>query len=158
MRRQMRKLLALLLLLGLGAAGVLAAGSSDRVDLPGVDRSDARRVTEKVAERVRDDRGGSDALTAARCPDDVADCRAVTGRIVYVERVDPDGDGDLHVVLAAGGITAPGLTSIDVRPGLRPERDPSIGDEATAAGPVQRGSRNQAQIHALTFRVGRQGR
>jgi hypothetical protein len=83
----------------------------------------------------------------------VAGCRSVTGRIVFVERVDPDGDGDLHVVIADGGISAPGLTSVDVRPGLRPGRDPGIGDVATAAGPVQRGSADQAQIHALTFRV-----
>jgi hypothetical protein len=80
-------------------------------------------------------------------------CRAVTGRIVYVERVDPDGDGDLHVVIADGSVSAPGLSSIDVRPGLRPRRDPSIGDLATAAGPVQTGSAGQSQIHALTFRV-----
>jgi hypothetical protein len=77
----------------------------------------------------------------------------VLGRIVYVERVDPDGDGDLHVVIADGSVSAPGLSSIDVRPGLRPRRDPSIGDLATAAGPVQTGSAGQSQIHALTFRV-----
>jgi hypothetical protein len=89
----------------------------------------------------------------ARCPAGVPDCREVTGRIVFVERVDPDGDGDLHVVVAAGSITLPGLTAVDVRPGLRPARDPRVGERATAAGPVQRGSYGQAQIHALTFRV-----
>lgn len=92
-------------------------------------------------------------LVPARCPAGVAGCRAVTGRIVFVQRVDPDGDGDLHVVVAAGGISLPGLTSFDVRTGLRPPTDPVIGDLATAAGPVQRGSFGQRQIHALTFRV-----
>ena len=92
---------------------------------------------------------------AVRCPSGVAGCRAVAGRIVFLERVDPDGDGDLHVVLAAGGVTGPGVTAVDVRPGLRPRRDPRIGDRASAAGPVQRGSFSQLQIHALRFRVHR---
>ena len=89
----------------------------------------------------------------ARCPDAVPGCAEVTGRVVYVERVDPDGDGDLHVVVAAGSISLPGLTAVDVRPGLRPERDPRPGDRVSAAGPVQRGSFGQDQIHALRFRV-----
>jgi hypothetical protein len=93
------------------------------------------------------------AFAPARCPPAVAACRAVTGRVVFVERVDPDGDGDLHVIVAAGGISLPGLTAVDVRPGLRPARDPVAGDVATAAGPVQRGSYGQDQIHALRFRV-----
>jgi hypothetical protein len=94
-------------------------------------------------------------LRRVHCPDGGAGCRSVLGRIVYVEAVDPDGDGDLHVVVAGGGITLPGLTAIDVRPGLRPRRDPRIGDQATGAGPVQTGSYGQAQIHALRFRVRR---
>ena len=94
-------------------------------------------------------------LRRARCPDGVAGCRSVIGRIVYVERVDPDGDGDLHVVVADGSISLPGVTAVDVRPGLRPRRDPRIGDRATAAGPVQTGSYGQSQIHALRFRVQR---
>ena len=77
------------------------------------------------------------------------------GRVIYVERVDPDGDGDLHVVLAAGSITAPGLTAIDVAVDLRPRRDPRIGDRVSAAGPVQTGSYGQSQIHALEFHARR---
>lgn len=94
-------------------------------------------------------------VAAVQCPPGVAGCKAVSGRIVFVERVDPDGDGDLHVVVTGGGITAPGLTAIDVRRGLRPRRDPAVGDRATAAGPVQTGSHGQAQIHALRFRTSR---
>jgi hypothetical protein len=91
----------------------------------------------------------------ARCPEGVAGCRAVRGSVVYVERVDPDGDGDLHVVLDAGSITLPGMTAVDVAPELRPRRDPEIGDRVSAAGPVQPGSYGQEQIHALEFRVRR---
>jgi hypothetical protein len=83
----------------------------------------------------------------------VPECASVSGRIVFVERVDPDGDGDLHVVVADGSVTTPGLTAIDVRPGLRPDRDPRIGDRAAASGPVQTGSHDQSQIHALNFKV-----
>jgi hypothetical protein len=95
------------------------------------------------------------ALRRAHCPSGVPGCRSVRGRVVLVESVDPDGDGDLHVVVLGGGITAPGLTAIDVRRGLRPRRDPRIGDLVTAAGPVQRGSYRQHQIHALRFAVSR---
>ncbi len=89
----------------------------------------------------------------ARCPADVPGCRAVRGTVVYVERVDPDGDGDLHVVVDAGSVTVAGLTAIDVAPELRPRRDPRIGDRVSAAGPVQTGSYGQSQIHALEFRA-----
>jgi hypothetical protein len=92
-------------------------------------------------------------LEPVRCPAGVPDCAQVTGRVVLVERVDPDGDGDLHVVVSAGSISLPGLTAVDVRPGLRPRRDPAVGDRVSAAGPVQRGSFGQDQIHALRFRV-----
>ena len=94
-------------------------------------------------------------LKPVTCPADVAGCEAVTGEVVLVERVDPDGDGDLHVVLAAGGVTLPGATAVDVRKDLRPSRDPKVGERATAAGPVQTGSFGQSQIHALRFRVER---
>jgi hypothetical protein len=91
----------------------------------------------------------------SRCPADVPGCRAVRGTVVYVERVDPDGDGDLHVVVDAGSVTLAGMTAIDVAPDLRPRRDPRIGDRVSAAGPVQTGSYGQSQIHALEFRVRR---
>jgi hypothetical protein len=95
------------------------------------------------------------ALRRARCPRGLQGCRTAFGRVVYVESVDPDGDGDLHVVLfGRDGITAPGLTAVDVRRGLRPRRDPRVGQLVTAAGPVQRGSYGQRQIHAVRFRVG----
>jgi hypothetical protein len=94
-------------------------------------------------------------LEPGRCPADLAGCAAVRGRVLYVERVDPDGDGDLHVVVLAGRVTGPGVTAIDVAKDLRPRRDPRAGDLVTAAGPVQPGSYGQSQIHALEFRVAR---
>jgi hypothetical protein len=91
----------------------------------------------------------------SRCPDDVPGCRTVRGTVLYVESVDPDGDGDLHVVVEGGSITLPGMTAIDIAPDLRPRRDPRIGDRVSAAGPVQTGSYGQSQIHALVLHVRR---
>ncbi len=107
-----------------------------------------REVAGDVVDRAR---RATARAPRASCPDDLAGCVVVRGRVVFVEAVDPDGDGDLHVVVADGSITAPGLTSVDVRPGLRPERDPRIGDEVSAAGDVQRGSIGQDQVHAVEF-------
>lgn len=91
----------------------------------------------------------------AQCPLGVPECREAEGRIVYVERVDPDGDGDAHFVIPdPQGITLPGLTAIDVRAGLRPRPLPGPGDLISAAGPVQTGSYGQSQIHALELNVG----
>jgi len=83
----------------------------------------------------------------ARC-DGSAGCAAVTGRVLYVEAVDPDGDGDAHYVLAGGSVTAPGVSVIDVGRDLRPRRLPHAGELVSAAGPVFTGSYGQQQIEA----------
>jgi hypothetical protein len=98
----------------------------------------------------------SATVAPSRCPAGLSACRVAEGRIVYVERVDPDGDGDAHFVIAdPQGITLPGLTAIDVRKGLRPRPLPGPGDLISAAGPVQTGSYGQQQIHALELHVAR---
>jgi hypothetical protein len=98
----------------------------------------------------------SPPFARARCPAGVVGCRVASGRIVYVERVDPDGDGDAHFVLASrASITAPGISAIDVRRDLRPKPLPGPGDRVSAAGPVQVGSYGQRQIHALRLNVAR---
>jgi hypothetical protein len=70
--------------------------------------------------------------------------------------VDPDGDGDAHLVLtSAASITGPGLTVIDIEKELRPKPLPRVGDRVSAAGPVYRGSHGQRQIQATRLRVAR---
>ena len=92
----------------------------------------------------------------ATCPPDLANCEVASGRVVYVERVDPDGDGDAHFVLAsAEEITGPGISVIDVERELRPHPLPGVGAELSAAGPVLRGSYGQRQIQAVELRVAR---
>ena len=85
----------------------------------------------------------------AHCPGGKVGCTAVTGRVLYVEAVDPDGDGDAHYVLAGGDVTAPGLSVVDVGRALRPRRLPHRGELVSAAGPVFTGSFGQHQIEAV---------
>ena len=90
------------------------------------------------------------------CPPGAANCESASGQILYVERVDPDGDGDAHFVLASlEGITAPGISVIDVRADLRPRPLPGPGDLIGAAGPVYEGSYGQLQIQADRLAVER---
>jgi hypothetical protein len=120
----------------------------------GTGDSSESQVTDRS---VTEDRGKPPVETVAlsHCPPGLSGCRTTKGRIVYVERVDPDGDGDAHfVIVDPQSITLPGLTAIDVRKGLRPQPLPGIGDLISAAGPVQTGSYGQSQIHAIELHVG----
>jgi hypothetical protein len=95
-------------------------------------------------------------LRRVPCPAGVAGCRTASGRIIYVEAVDPDGDGDAHFVLASDdSITARGISVIDVRRGLRPHPLPGVGEQLSAAGPVYRGSYGQRQIEAVAIGLAR---
>lgn len=95
------------------------------------------------------------SIRRARCPSEAANCAAATGRIVYKESVDTDGDGDLHLVIIGGDVTGPGFSVLDVSKELRPARDPAIGDLASGAGPVFRGSYGQRQIQVTELRLQR---
>jgi hypothetical protein len=104
--------------------------------------------------RGLDEEQEGETVEPSHCPAGHPACRVTGGRIVYVERVDPDGDGDAHFVIRdPQGITLPGLTAIDVRVGLRPHPLPGPGEVISAAGPVQTGSYGQDQIHALELHV-----
>jgi hypothetical protein len=142
----MLRLAALGLVLAVGGCG--GSDAPPRAETPAPTRTATAtpEATPRSARRLR----------APRCRPEVPDCARVSGRIVYVERVDPDGDGDLHVVVTdRQGVTLAGLTSIDVSKDLRPRRDPRVGERAAAMGPVQTGSYGQSQIHALVFRTRR---
>ena len=138
----------LLPVLVLAAVAVAALPGGERHAAPAEPRAGTPAETPQPPKRRPD-------VRRSRCPDDVPGCRAVRGTVLYVESVDPDGDGDLHVVVEGGSITLPGMTAIDIAPDLRPRRDPRIGDRVSAAGPVQTGSYGQEQIHALVLHVRR---
>ena len=122
-------------------------------------RDDIRPVERDLPDPPTPGRDGSAAaprLKPATCPPGAGNCRAATGRVIYVERVDPDGDGDAHFVLASRqSVTGPGLSVIDVKRSLRPSPLPGPGDRISASGPVQRGSYGQRQIHAVELYVER---
>jgi hypothetical protein len=143
----MRILAALLLLAAIGAAALPIDDSRPARD----EASDEARRSAPDPQVSGERRAAARDVPRARCPGGVADCRSVRGSVLYVERVDPDGDGDLHVVVLGGSVTGPGMTAVDVRKDLRPGRDPRVGDRVSAAGPVQPGSYGQAQIHAHEF-------
>lgn len=133
-----------------GAVLLLAAGCGGGEE----ERPAARGGQSAAAAREGGERPRAESVAPARCEPGRPSCRAAEGRIVFVERVDPDGDGDAHFVIAdPQGITLPGLTAIDVRAGLRPDPLPGIGELISAAGPVQTGSYGQSQIHALELHV-----
>ena len=95
------------------------------------------------------------ALRPPPCPADAANCEEATGVIIYVEKVDADGDGDAHFVLtSADSITGPGISVIDVAVDLRPHPLPKPGEQLSASGPVYSGSYGQSQIQATAIRVG----
>jgi hypothetical protein len=109
------------------------------------------KVERERSERERRER---EAVAPSLCPEGVSECAEAEGRVVYVEKVDPDGDGDAHFVIVDWpGVSLPGLTAIDVRKGLRPDPLPRHGVLVSAAGPVQVGSHGQDQIHALVLHV-----
>jgi hypothetical protein len=91
----------------------------------------------------------------AACPPSTAGCVVATGRVVYVEKVDPDGDGDAHFVVFGGHVTGPGMSVIDLPVNLRPHPLPGVGDTISAAGPVAVGSHGQRQVEVQDFRFRR---
>ena len=137
MHRMRRPACALLLL-------ALVAGCGGGNKEPSPARADAppKATPTPAPERVK-------KVRRAHCDPAADNCAVATGRVVYVEAVDPDGDGDAHYVLAGGRITAPGLSVIDVERDLRPRRLPRPGDLVSAAGPVFTGSHGQQQIEAV---------
>jgi hypothetical protein len=135
----------------MAVVAVLGCGGSDeRATSQSASAPDRSAANESGEDRARP------SLRPARCPGSAGNCRAAIGRVVYVESVDPDGDGDLHVVvLDSQSLSAPGVTVLDVSRALRPASDPAVGDLATGAGPVYRGSFGQRQIQVIVFRTAR---
>jgi len=101
--------------------------------------------------------GGSDpVLPESSCPPELSNCVVASGRVIYVEAVDPDGDGDAHFITdSEEGVTIPGMTVFDVRTDLRPDPLPEVGDLVGGAGPVFPGSYGQKQIEVIEFHVAR---
>jgi len=95
-------------------------------------------------------------LPPFECPPELTNCEAASGRVLYVEAVDPDGDGDAHfVTLSNQSITSTAITVFDVKKELRPNPLPGRGDLVGGYGPVYQGSYGQDQIEVIEFFTGR---
>jgi hypothetical protein len=162
--RSVRTILSTAVVCGI-ACQIGAAGCSTDDDRTSRERADSqaaeREPADSDSEPADSDSEPAGAAPAPRlprasCPTAAANCRTASGRVLYVERVDPDGDGDAHFVLASRqSITGPGISVIDVKRSLRPSPLPGPGDRLSAAGPVYRGSYGQRQIEAIELRVAR---
>ncbi|WP_320671211.1 hypothetical protein [Patulibacter defluvii] len=149
----------------LAAGGLLGCGGDDRPPTTTTTTSATTTTAERPATTTRERPAAPrpPASWTASCPtptpSPVYGCRAVRGRVIAIESVDPDGDGDLHVIareeLPEGGVTLPGISVLDVRKDLRPRRDPQRGELVTGAGPVFRGSFRQKQVQVDVFRIWR---
>jgi pyruvate/2-oxoglutarate dehydrogenase complex dihydrolipoamide acyltransferase (E2) component len=128
------------------AVAVLAGcGGSDEPSRDRADRDRPRAEREREPDRPTEPRRPARPAAPA-CPQGAANCGAAAGRVIALESVDADGDGDLHVIVAGGDVTFPGISVLDVSAALRPARDPRVGDWAAGAGPVYEGSYGQRQI------------
>jgi hypothetical protein len=137
----------LLALAGCGGAGDEVASSPD-----------ADADVASPAAGPADQQASAPQLRPPPCPAAAANCERASGQIIYVERIDPDGDGDAHFVLISDeSITAPGISVIDVRADLRPRPLPGPGDMLAASGPVYEGHLGQLQIQADAVRVADSG-
>ncbi|MDQ2621874.1 MAG: hypothetical protein M3Y45_02415, partial [Actinomycetota bacterium] len=59
------------------------------------------------------------------------------------------------VTASGDSVTGPGITIFDVKPELRPDPLPGVGDLVGGAGPVYPGSAGQKQIEVIEFQVAR---
>jgi hypothetical protein len=100
-------------------------------------------------------RVGPGGLPELSCrPTDWSPCREVDGRVVYIQRVDPDGDGDLHVLLLSRqSVTGPWLTLLKVPDKLRTGMDPGIGRWVRATGHLYTAEHGETSIGVARWAV-----
>jgi hypothetical protein len=136
------------LLLGRGADDG-KPDSSKRREAPARSASDPGEAGEPGARK-------EPSLPPSSCDPGLDNCVVAQGRVIYVEALDPDGDGDAHFVTASRqSVTLPGITIFDVRADLRPDPLPEVGDLVGGAGPVYPGHAGQKQIEVTEFHVAR---
>lgn len=76
------------------------------------------------------------------------ECARVDGRVLYTQRRDPDGDGDGHLVVAAGTH----VVIVKLRAEFRRQPLPGLGRRVRAVGVVTRGSSGRLEIDTTRLR------
>lgn len=136
-----------------GAWYLLPVGESGDGDTPGRTVS-AEKPAEQKKPSPPEER--EPTLPPMECPAELTNCEVASGTVIYVEAVDPDGDGDAHfVTLSNQSVTSTAITVFDVRTDLRPDPLPGRGDLVGGYGPVYEGSYGQRQIEVIEFHVGK---
>jgi hypothetical protein len=77
-------------------------------------------------------------------------CVRVAGRVVWIQKKDPDGDGDRHLIVMSR--LRPHI--IKLSRDLPPVRLPRIGSEVEAVGWVELGASGHAEVNALDYDAG----
>lgn len=146
-------ILASFLALG-GLAAVGCGGGGDDTTASPATRSTVAKPPTRPEETTPATPSGTSDFAPATCPAGASNCAVATGRIVFIQSYDPDGDGDAHFVLASSdSITGPGISVLDIRKSLRPHPLPPLGTLVSGSGPVYRGSVNQRQVQVDELKV-----
>src|SRR3954447_3984272 len=137
--------------LALGGLLLLGCGGGDATSMPSTRATPAVATPPPPPEKKEPPKP---PFEPARCPAGASNCRVATGRIIFIQSYDPDGDGDAHLVLASeDSVTGPGISVLDIRKSLRPHPLPPLGTLVSGAGPVYRGSVGQRQVQVNVVRV-----
>jgi hypothetical protein len=133
--RRRRRLAGALILLLVLAAGLVAAAAGGRYDsraLAAAARPGAPAWTRPC--RAATTHPGAEARRCVR----------VRGRIAWIQRHDPDGDGDRHLVLVERGHVR--LVKVPLSAGVG--RLPGIGHVVEATGPTLTGASGRSEVVA----------
>lgn len=90
-----------------------------------------------------------------RCSPEASRCREISGRVLYVERVDPDGDDDVHLVLVDRDSLTRRYISVLKLPDDRRGDPPGFGTWVSATGTTYLGASRRTNLKVRRLRIAR---
>jgi hypothetical protein len=85
----------------------------------------------------------------------VPNCAAVTGRVLHIQRHDPDGDGDIHLILISkDSLTGPGISLVKIPIDRRPDILPGRLQWVSVVGYTYYGQDGEKNLDMLHLRIG----
>ena len=92
-------------------------------------------------------------FTPLHCTAKRLSCTAVAGRVLYVQRTDPDGDGDAHLVLLSqDSLTRRWISVVKIERDVRPPDLPGRGRWVSAIGQTYSGEKGETNLNAARVR------